>query len=646
MDQIKIREYDVVVIGTGAAGYNAACHIKEDGRKSVCIVTEGVNCGTSRNTGSDKQTYYKLGLAGSAPDSVRSMAGDLFAGGCVDGDNALCEAALSARCFYNLCEVGVPFPCNRYGEYVGYKTDHDPYARATSAGPLTSKFMTEVLEKKADRLEIPVYDCLMAVDILTDEEGVCGLLCLQILEGTFTAFRCKNVVLATGGPAGIYADSVYPACHSGSTGLALCAGADLQNMTEWQYGLASVTPRWNVSGTYMQVLPRFVSVDREGEEREFLGEFFADPYEALTAVFLKGYQWPFDVKKVADGSSVIDLLVYRETVLRGRRVYLDFTGNPFGLGEIDFDRLSKEAGDYLRAAGADFGTPIQRLEKMNRPAIELYRSKKVDLYRECLEIALCAQHNNGGVAVDAWWQTAVPGLFAAGECAGTHGITRPGGSALNAGQVGSLRVAQYISASGRSCGSGPEESNGGIIEGIRGLEEVVTRHQMICGRALENEDNVDQALKMVRRRMSDCAGAIRTLTKMKKVREEVKRELATFEQNYGVSKRQNLYKLYRLKDALMVQLATLTAMIDYAEAVKVSRGSALYYEAQGELREGLEEMFRFSTDSGQHTEGRIQQVRYQDGDCEVTWRAVRPMPDNEDFFENVWWRYREDKNIF
>lgn len=126
---MKIFEYDVIIIGTGAAGYNAACRIKEDGRLSCAIVTEGVDCGTSRNTGSDKQTYYKLGLGGDSPDSVRKMASDLFAGGSVDGDNALCEAALSVRCFMNLCELGVKFPVNRYGEYVGYKTDHDPYAR-------------------------------------------------------------------------------------------------------------------------------------------------------------------------------------------------------------------------------------------------------------------------------------------------------------------------------------------------------------------------------------------------------------------------------------------------------------------------------------------------------------------------------------
>ena len=63
------------------------------------MVTEHRLSGTSRNTGSDKQTYYKLSLAGDTPDSVRDLAGVLFHGECVDGDLALCEAALSAPCF-------------------------------------------------------------------------------------------------------------------------------------------------------------------------------------------------------------------------------------------------------------------------------------------------------------------------------------------------------------------------------------------------------------------------------------------------------------------------------------------------------------------------------------------------------------------
>ncbi len=125
----------------------------------------------------------------------------------------------------------------------------------------------------------------------------------------------------------------------------------------------------------MQVLPRLVSIDAQGTEHEFLAEYFHNPYEALSMLFLKGYQWPFDSKKVLHGSSIVDLLVYRECVLRGRSVYLDFTKNPFGMQEIEFDRLSDEAYTYLRKASATFGTPIDRLMQMNEPAVKLYLDK-------------------------------------------------------------------------------------------------------------------------------------------------------------------------------------------------------------------------------------------------------------------------------
>ena len=133
---ITYHQFNTVIVGTGAAGYNAADELWSLGQKDIAIVTDHVNAGTSRNTGSDKQTYYKLTLSGSEPDSVREMAKTLFSGLCMDGDHALCEAALSAQCFFKLVNLGVPFPRNRWGEYVGYKTDHDPRRRATS-GPRT-----------------------------------------------------------------------------------------------------------------------------------------------------------------------------------------------------------------------------------------------------------------------------------------------------------------------------------------------------------------------------------------------------------------------------------------------------------------------------------------------------------------------------
>lgn len=632
---MRIYNYECIVIGTGTAGYNAACRLKQFG-KNVAIVTEATGCGTSRNTGSDKQTYYKLGLGGDSPDSVYKMAENLFAGGSVDGDNALCEAALSVRSFMNLCELGVQFPVNRYGEYVGYKTDHDPYARATSAGPLTSKFMTESLQKNAENLSVEAYSGYLAVEILKYNDAVCGLLCIEKSSGEFVAFKCADIVMCTGGPAGIYADSVFPECHTGTTSLALLAGAKAQNLTEWQYGLASTNPRWNVSGTYMQVLPRFVSVDKNGNEYEFLADYFENKYEALSMVFLKGYQWPFDSKKVLKGSSVIDLLVYRECVLKNRKVYLDFTKNPFGFAEIEYNKLSGEAYEYLSKAEALFGTPIERLQKMNTPAIELYKSKGLDITNNYLEIALCAQHNNGGIAVDMWWQTSVKGLFCAGECAGTHGITRPGGSALNAGQVGSLRAAQYISQNGNSF------IDDGIFEKI--LSNVETGQKAEKSEVLNNSDNIDRLIKAAQRRMSDNAAAIRNADSMKDALYSTNLEIDSLPK-CGVADKSKLYLYYKLKDILYTQSAVLTAMIDYAETVGNTRGSSLYYDENGSLRNGLEEIFRFTEGNGE-TRVKVQETVLTNNGFKSFWRDVRPIPQNDDFFENIWRQYRENKNIF
>ena len=138
--------FRTVVVGSGCAGLNAADTLASLGEKSLLLVTEDMNAGTSRNTGSDKQTYYKLSLAGDEGDSVGEMAREL-ARPDVNGDTALCEAASSAPCFFKLCALGVPFPFNEFGEYAGYRTDHDVRRRATSAGPLTSRYMTEALER-------------------------------------------------------------------------------------------------------------------------------------------------------------------------------------------------------------------------------------------------------------------------------------------------------------------------------------------------------------------------------------------------------------------------------------------------------------------------------------------------------------------
>lgn len=648
---MKLTEQTIthIIIGSGAAGFQAALRLYQNGERDLAIITENIKSGTSRNTGSDKQTYYKLTLSGNDADSVRNMAEDLFAGQCVDGDQALCEAALSARCFFALTELGVPFPCTEHGEFMGYKTDHDRGRRATSAGPYTSKLMTEALERSVKEKQILILDQMQAIQILTYMNQVKGILCLDKnihSEPAYKIIWCKNVILATGGPAGMYHDSVYPVSQTGSTGMAFEAGASGKNLTEWQFGMASLNPRWNVSGTYMQVLPSFISTGQDGnDEKEFLLDYFNELPDLLSMVFLKGYQWPFDVNKIFGGSSVIDLLVYQETVLKKRRVFLDYRVNPGNLekdSDLPYASMIPEAKEYLSQAGACFGTPIERLKHMNEPAILFYQDHHVDLFKERLEIAVCAQHNNGGLSTNHLWETNLSGLYAIGEVCASHGVTRPGGTALNAGQVGAVRAAEGIFLKKRTH---MKEASPSTESGIKERLRIQALDRIRLSEHAEGNCPLSELWINASKRMSAAAGMIRNQVQMETALKETEDDICQFMQKAKSPSVSQLSLFYKLYDMLLSQKMYLFAMLDYAKAGGGSRGSALYTDSTGELPgfpgcQTFGELYRCRLDQKMHGQ-EVQEVTLKEGTPSASRRPVRPLPDVDYFFENQWRIYRE-----
>lgn len=641
---IPVIRHKAVVVGSGAAGLAAAWHLARLQVHDFCLVTENMNAGTSRNTGSDKQTYYKLTLAGSEADSVEAMAADLFRGGSMDGDLARVEAALSTGCFSRLCDLGVPFPQNRFGEYVGYRTDHDPRQRATSAGPLTSRLMTEALQRAVAARDTKVYDRLQAIKLLTDQENrqVCGLLCLNQLcsedeNDRFRLILCKYIIFAVGGPAMLYADSVYPASQYGATGLAIEAGASAKNLTEWQYGLASVKPRWNVSGSFQQVLPRYWSAEADGSDRrDFLDEVISDYQVQLGLIFRKGYEWPFDVRKLP-GSSLIDILVYRETVLRGRKVFLDFRSNPGGRDIIWAD-VDLECREYLSRADSMQNLPFARLSGLNRPAVDFYLRSGIDLAREPLEIRLCAQHHNGGLSGDAWWQSDLEGLFPVGEANGSHGIYRPGGSALNSGQAGAVRAAERIS---RLLKANKEPPGDDLpASACRQLEEQLSWLEK-CLRQPGDFDIIgryDRAQKL----MSRSGGPFREAGLLEEAIGILSAEIAEIKNGLPAGSPRQLGRICRYRELIFTQRVFLAAMLDYMRTGGGSRGSALYLDKEGAMAiKGLGADFN-SRPPDLSKADLIQEVRWHGGELLFSWRPVRPLPKQDDVFEVVWKQYRAD----
>jgi succinate dehydrogenase/fumarate reductase flavoprotein subunit len=657
---INIHRYNTVIVGAGAAGMNCAKKLYEfftskgmqNASEKVAVVTRGLSLGASRMSGSDKQTYYKMGTSPDVADSAESFAKSLTMGGCCHGDLALAEAIGSLRGFYNLVEAGVPFPHDPMGTYIGYKTDHDPYERATSAGPKTSKFMSECLEKIVREYGIQIFDHQEAVEFLKSDDRIIGLVTIDSKALTkenlgINLYCFENLVLACGGPGELYKTSVYPRGQVGIHGLAFRAGLAAENLAESQFGLASIKFRWNVSGTYMQVIPRIFSTDATGgDEGEFLADFFPTMSKMATNIFLKGYQWPFDPQRIKNHqSSLIDVLVFNETQ-KGRRVFMDFLHNPIGtknMAEFKLEDLEAEAFKYLKAAGAMQALPIDRLAHMNAPAIDIYKEHDIDLYSEPLEIAVCAQHNNGGFAVNKWWESDIKHTFVIGEMAGTHGVKRPGGSALNAGQVGALRAAEFIA---NVYGS---EIYSADIDNQQ-LDKIISSIKALTANV---SDLVPQkVIAQTQDRMTACGGHIRKLENVKKALvEAVQLYKKIMLQGFKVDSSSDIIAAIQASHLSLSSVGYLKGILELLKSGSGSRGSHLVVTDDGiEIHPDIidpdtKRPLKFKPEN---TDLRKSIIRVGfDVSCDDLFScqtvAVRPIPIDRKTFEPSWTDYREGK---
>jgi len=652
-EQVKIGDYnfglirmDTVIIGSGAAGLNTALQLHRGGMENIAILTENWGAGTSNNAGSDKQTYYRLAADGPDGDAVNDMAQALFKGGAMHGDIALIESAVSNQAFMNLVSAGVPFPYDQYGRFPGYITDNDPKGRGTSAGPLTSKLMFEALAAQVVEANIQLLDGYQLIHLLTrsDDEKkiICGAIALNVNSqqslSPYLVIQANSIVLATGGPGAIYEASVYPVSQHGATGVAIEAGTATCNLTESQFGLASIAFRWNLSGSYQQVIPRYYSIDKQGTERDFLLDYFSSDSNMIEAIFLKGYQWPFDVQKLNnEGSSLIDWLVYRERYLLDRQVFIDYRMNPRLKNNSAFsiELGGKLVLDYLGQSGALGKTPIERLVQLNQPAIDLYRKNGINLYKEALEIDVCAQHCNGGIMGSIWWESSLGNLFCVGEANGSHGVYRPGGSALNSGQVGGIRAAQLILANRQRLMKRQNylaEQSPSIVDFMDGLRD---------GTEKVSIDALQSELQQLRHRMSKYAGFVRSAEGIQRARQEAEYQFRQINQMILPTEVDAQVLFFRLREHLFSQMAFLAAIDAYLVQGGHSRGSALLIKENGPIRVPATETEYYELDSeGGYTRTHQLVTTWVNEHFKTDWIAVRPIPESSEWFEDLWKRFR------
>lgn len=646
---LPVYRCETLVLGSGAAGMRAAVELKRRG-VDVLVASTGLFAGTSACSGSDKQTLYTASTDYKG-DNFLNHAKSLCGGGAMNFSTAYVEAVGSIDAIGGLQFMGLPLPHDDRGAILRYQTDHDEAGRATSCGPRTSKLMVKVLFDEANLLGMRILSGCSGIQIVKeaspDGERVVGVLATHRPEKRnpygFVFLRCQDLVIATGGPGELYRDSVYPQhCHGG-LGLALEAGVKLVNLTESQFGIG--TPRttfpWNLSGTYVQVMPRVYSVGEDGKEINFLAHYYRNTREMVCNTFRKGYQWPFHSTRMLDfGSSLFDLAVFLEQKA-GRKVFLDFLQNPEPVNEgesFSLDDLDPDVRAYLENNDALDPLPIDRLRHMNPLAIELYRMHGTDLCREPLEFAMNNQHMNGGILIDDWGQTSLSGCYAVGEAAGSHGVTRPGGAALNAGQVFGKRVAVAIKRSRREKGTLGLDRSGLAAALAPALADAASFLNSSQGLSIAEIRTEIQA------RMSDHAGIIcdgDDVSDALKAARSLRQKVAA--DGLRVSSPALVGNAFRWRHMAFVSEAVLTALNHYIAQGGGSRGARAICDANGAQcpdasTEDLSR-FRFKEERAEDREEKliVQQVG---SEFHVSSEPVDLRPEvQREFFEKGWRPY-------
>ena len=376
------------------------------------------------------------------------------------------------------------------------------------------------------------------------------------------------------------------------------------------------------------MLPKYITIDENGNEKEFLNDYFERPEDAINFVFQKGYQWPFDTAKIK-GSSIIDMIIFNETVNKGNKVYMDFRNEPEVL-KNGFECLSDEARSYLENSNALVALPIERLKIMNSKAIELYKTNGIDLTAQPLRVEVCAQHNNGGIAVDINWETNIKGLFAVGEVAGTFGVYRPGGTALNSTQVGSLRAAEEISMRKKDDAFVSDEELVTLI----GDENIEFIFGLNDGKKFDQ--NISQKKEIFTQRMSSCASYIRIPEKMESLYNDAMKEYTSTLSNFSGIAICNAVQIFKLRDMILSQACVLYSMLISAKKIG-TRGGALV--VNGELNS--EDIFSIDVKQNTQYDDKIVKSHFTNEGFFSEINSVKPIPTSDLWFEKVWNEYLE-----
>jgi hypothetical protein len=262
---------------------------------------------------------------------------------------------------------------------------------------------------------------------------------------------------------------------------------------------------------------------------------------------------------------------------------------------------------------------------------------------------VCAQHNNGGFSVDKWWQSGVRRTFVIGEMAGTHGVKRPGGSALNAGQVGAMRAAEYIAnvyaRQGHAAAALDEAGKAAVAEAVEGLKA------RLAGAARAKVTPAD-AMAEIGRRMTRHGAHLRSSRGSAAALAEALAQYAAIRDGgLRIDSPAELPEALVAEQQCLTQIAMLKSICGMFDRGAGSRGSHCILADDGVeahprlIDPATERPYRFRPEN-EALRDIILTTRYNPAVADLfdlSETPVRPIPTREIAFEPAWTEFREGR---
>lgn len=381
--------YDVIVVGTGAAGLFTALSLP--GHLKILMIT--------KDALENSDSYLAQGgiCVMKSADDYDSYFEDTMRAGRYENNRESVRIMIenSQEIIHDLVGFGVEFEhkgnefaYTREGAHSAYRI---LYHKDVTGKEITSRLIDRVKERP--NITLAAYTAM--VDLLVTGNTCTGIV-MEEENGTFKSVKSKSVFLATGGLGGLFTNSTnFRHITGDSFALALKYRIELENIN------------------YIQIHPTALYSQKEG--RRFL---ISESVRGEGAVLLN-----------PDGERFTDELKPRDVVTEAIRKEMDKYNTPYV---------------YLSLTDMPKEKIIYRFPNIYQHCLE----EGYDLSKDWIPITPAQHYLMGGIKTDTYARTSMEHLFAVGEagCNGVHGANRLASNSLLESLVFAKRGAQLLAS--------------------------------------------------------------------------------------------------------------------------------------------------------------------------------------------------------